>query len=142
MRNSTEKQNVEGVSFVSEMLTIYFTFFCQNICPLMRSFWLSFVVDFYFMISISRFFSLIVQKKRRDSASVLSAFPEGPPVLDYREPEPPPKKHKYQQSLKTLIPFRFGSKWDIHQISQHIISMLHINNESDLSISLRDQRKN
>uniref|UniRef100_A0A8C1R931 ATP-binding cassette sub-family C member 5 n=1 Tax=Cyprinus carpio TaxID=7962 RepID=A0A8C1R931_CYPCA len=39
----------------------------------------------------------------------MSAFPEGPPVLDYREPEPPPKKHKYQQSLKTLIPFRFGS---------------------------------
>lgn len=63
MRKSTEKQNVEGVSF----------------------------------------------KQRRDSASVMSAFPEGPPVLDYREPEPPPKKHKYQQSLKTLIPFRFGS---------------------------------
>uniref|UniRef100_A0A9J8CDT8 ATP-binding cassette, sub-family C (CFTR/MRP), member 12 n=1 Tax=Cyprinus carpio carpio TaxID=630221 RepID=A0A9J8CDT8_CYPCA len=39
----------------------------------------------------------------------MSAFPEGPPVLDYREPEPLPKKHKYQQSLKTLIPFRFGS---------------------------------
>uniref|UniRef100_A0A672PRC4 ATP-binding cassette sub-family C member 5 n=1 Tax=Sinocyclocheilus grahami TaxID=75366 RepID=A0A672PRC4_SINGR len=39
----------------------------------------------------------------------MSAFPEGPPVLDYREPEPPSKKHKYQQSLKTLIPFRFGS---------------------------------
>uniref|UniRef100_A0A8C2GWP5 ATP-binding cassette sub-family C member 5 n=1 Tax=Cyprinus carpio TaxID=7962 RepID=A0A8C2GWP5_CYPCA len=39
----------------------------------------------------------------------MSAFPEGPPVLDYREPEPPPKKHKYQQSLKTLIPFRFAS---------------------------------
>uniref|UniRef100_A0A671M1F4 ATP-binding cassette sub-family C member 5 n=1 Tax=Sinocyclocheilus anshuiensis TaxID=1608454 RepID=A0A671M1F4_9TELE len=39
----------------------------------------------------------------------MSAFPEGPPVLDYREPEPPPKKHKYQESLKTLIPFRFGS---------------------------------
>ncbi|XDV18157.1 hypothetical protein PO909_023910 [Leuciscus waleckii] len=55
-------------------------------------------------------------KQRRDSAmgtpvssSVMSAFPEGPPVLDYREPEPPPKKHKYQQSLKTLIPLRFGS---------------------------------
>uniref|UniRef100_A0A8C1QCH4 ATP-binding cassette sub-family C member 5 n=1 Tax=Cyprinus carpio TaxID=7962 RepID=A0A8C1QCH4_CYPCA len=39
----------------------------------------------------------------------MSAFPEGPPVLDYREPEPLPKKHKYQQSLKTLIPFRFCS---------------------------------
>uniref|UniRef100_A0A8C2HCC3 ATP-binding cassette, sub-family C (CFTR/MRP), member 12 n=1 Tax=Cyprinus carpio TaxID=7962 RepID=A0A8C2HCC3_CYPCA len=39
----------------------------------------------------------------------MSAFPEGPPVLDYREPEPLPKKHKYQQSLKMLIPFRFGS---------------------------------
>ncbi|CAM4525315.1 unnamed protein product [Leuciscus chuanchicus] len=55
-------------------------------------------------------------KQRRDSAmgtpvssSVMSAFPEGPPVLDYREPEPPPKKHKYQQSLKTLIPLRFAS---------------------------------
>uniref|UniRef100_A0A8C1YP46 ATP-binding cassette sub-family C member 5 n=1 Tax=Cyprinus carpio TaxID=7962 RepID=A0A8C1YP46_CYPCA len=48
-------------------------------------------------------------KQRRDSYSVMSAFPEGPPVLDYREPEPLPKKHKYQQSLKTLIPFRFGS---------------------------------
>ncbi|XP_043101407.1 ATP-binding cassette sub-family C member 12 [Puntigrus tetrazona] len=63
MRNSTEKQNVKGVSF----------------------------------------------KQRRDSTSAMSAFPEGPPDLDYREPEPPPKKHKYQQSLKTLIPFRFGS---------------------------------
>lgn len=48
-------------------------------------------------------------KQRRDSSSAMSAFPEGPPVLDYREPEPPPKKHKYQQSLKTLIPFRFAS---------------------------------
>ncbi|XP_067258367.1 ATP-binding cassette sub-family C member 12 [Chanodichthys erythropterus] len=71
LSSSTEKQNVEGVSF----------------------------------------------KQRRNSAtwrppasfSVMSAFPEGPPVLDYREPGPPPKKHKYQQSLKTLIPFRFGS---------------------------------
>ncbi|XP_050970286.1 ATP-binding cassette sub-family C member 12 [Labeo rohita] len=63
MRNSTEKQNVEAVSF----------------------------------------------KQRRDSASAMSSFPEGPAVLDYREPEPPPKKHKYQQSLKTLIPLRFSS---------------------------------
>lgn len=38
-----------------------------------------------------------------------NAFPEVPPVLDYREPELPPKGHKYQHSLKTLIPFRFGS---------------------------------
>lgn len=71
------------------------------------------------MIFIDLFFHiyLIVQKQRRDSAmgtpvasSVMSAFPECPPVLDYREPEPPPKKHKYQQSLKTLIPLRFGSQ--------------------------------
>ncbi|XP_039513342.1 multidrug resistance-associated protein 9 isoform X1 [Pimephales promelas] len=55
-------------------------------------------------------------KQRRDSvmgtpalSSAMSAFPEGSPVLDYREPEPPPQKHKYQQSLKTLIPFRTGS---------------------------------
>ncbi|KAK2913918.1 hypothetical protein Q8A67_002317 [Cirrhinus molitorella] len=68
MRNSTEKQNVEAVSF----------------------------------------------KQRRDSGLAMSYFPEGPPVLDYREPEPPPKKHKYQQSLKTLIPFRFSS--DSHPI--------------------------
>lgn len=86
-------------------------------------FWLIFLLShncFYFMIFISLFFhiSLIVQKQRRNSAawtppassSVMSAFPEGPPVLDYREPGPPPKKHKYQQSLKTLIPFRFGSQ--------------------------------
>ncbi|XP_051563276.1 ATP-binding cassette sub-family C member 12-like [Myxocyprinus asiaticus] len=43
------------------------------------------------------------------SSGTMSAFPEGPPVLDYREPEPPPKTHKYQASLKTLIPFRLGS---------------------------------
>ncbi|RXN17281.1 multidrug resistance-associated 9 [Labeo rohita] len=49
------------------------------------------------------------KKQRRDSASAMSSFPEGPAVLDYREPEPPPKKHKYQQSLKTLIPLRFSS---------------------------------
>ncbi|TRY94827.1 hypothetical protein DNTS_020480, partial [Danionella cerebrum] len=44
-----------------------------------------------------------------ESLPDMRAFPEGPPVLDYREPEPSPKKHKYQQSMKTLIPFRFGS---------------------------------
>ncbi|XP_067295978.1 ATP-binding cassette sub-family C member 12 [Pseudorasbora parva] len=57
-------------------------------------------------------------KQRRDSAiwtpasslgHQIGAFPEGPPVLDYRVPEHPPKKHKYQESLKNLIPFRFGS---------------------------------
>ncbi|XP_056602458.1 ATP-binding cassette sub-family C member 12 [Triplophysa dalaica] len=42
------------------------------------------------------------------SSRTMSAFPEGPPVLDYREPGPPPKGRKYQNTLKTLIPFRFG----------------------------------
>jgi len=125
MRNlssSTEKQNVKGVSFVSEMLTAYLLFFCQNICPVMRYFMTHFLLShssFYFMIFISLIFyiCLIVQKQRRDSvmgtpalSSAMSAFSEGPPVLDYREPEPPPQKHKYQQSLKTLIPFRTGSQ--------------------------------
>ncbi|XP_051576098.1 ATP-binding cassette sub-family C member 12-like isoform X2 [Myxocyprinus asiaticus] len=43
------------------------------------------------------------------SSETMNAFPEGPPVLDYREPEPPPKNQKYKASLRTLIPFRFGS---------------------------------
>lgn len=43
------------------------------------------------------------------SSRTMNGFPEGPPVLDYREPEPHPKGHKYQHSLKTLIPFRFAS---------------------------------
>ncbi|XP_051946724.1 ATP-binding cassette sub-family C member 12 [Xyrauchen texanus] len=42
------------------------------------------------------------------SSEAMNAFPEGPPVLDYREPEPPPKNQKYKASLRTLIPFRFG----------------------------------
>uniref|UniRef100_A0A671REH8 ATP-binding cassette sub-family C member 5 n=1 Tax=Sinocyclocheilus anshuiensis TaxID=1608454 RepID=A0A671REH8_9TELE len=96
------------------MLTVYFTFLLSKHLSSNEIFFtLIFFVDskslLFYDIRIPLFFSLIVQKQRRDSASVMSAFPEGPPVLDYREPEPPPKKHKYQQSLKTLIPFRFGS---------------------------------
>nr|XP_055061801.1 LOW QUALITY PROTEIN: ATP-binding cassette sub-family C member 12 [Misgurnus anguillicaudatus] len=55
-------------------------------------------------------------RKRNDSdtwttasSRTMNGFPEGPPVLDYREPEPHPKGPKYQHSLKTLIPFRFAS---------------------------------
>lgn len=125
MRNlssSTEKKNVKLVSLVSEMLTAYFTFLLSQHLSCYEIFYDHFLLShssFYFMIFIALFFHiyLIVQKQRRDSAmgtpvssSVMGAFPEGPPVLDYREPEPPPKKHKYQQSLKTLIPLRFGSK--------------------------------
>lgn len=78
-------------------------------------------IEFCFLfIKWSLSFFCFVKRKRNGSdvsatlSRTMSAFPEGPPVLDYREPEPPPKGHKYQNSLKTLIPFRFGSRLEIH----------------------------
>ncbi|KAM6980550.1 ATP-binding cassette sub-family C member 12 [Aplochiton taeniatus] len=46
---------------------------------------------------------------RTASSTTFESSPEGLPSLDYREEDPPPQ-HKYLNSLKNLIPFRFTSK--------------------------------
>lgn len=65
---STEKQKVEGVSFVSEMLTKYLIFFCQNmssyamshmLCPHMHS-------SLYVMISQFLCFSLLLCRNKEE----------------------------------------------------------------------------
>lgn len=117
---SIENQNVKGVSFVSEtsvLLPSNMSHVFLNLIFLHLSFLLVSIFVVFLLHGLSHSLSCSVKRQRNESdtwatasSRTMNGFPEGPPVLDYREPEPHPKGHKYQHSLKTLIPFRFGSK--------------------------------
>lgn len=101
-------------SFRSYIISQRFT--CIKFC---------FLLLFFITWFLPLFCSVKRQRNESDvwgtSSRTMSAFPEGPPVLDYREPGPHPKGLKYQNTLKTLIPFRFGQRLEIHFILFHLI---------------------